>query len=233
MTFIKILNAEENHHGFQYKEGLNTCPYFDTTTNSNNGFHFIDLKHWLDWANYGDHYREVLSCDIVVPVECWSQWKTNEFVLGPRKEFKAFFKTEDEKFNAVLTNPKTFEFIENPSESVQRIALQRRGCFIQYIENPSEEMKLMAVTRDGLAIQYIESPSEEMKLAAVCQNGNAIKFIENPSIEIKVGAVKENRDALTKPSGFLSYFKQIMFFFYTELNHFIREQKMKLTGLRK
>ena len=42
------------------------------------------------------------------------------------------------------------------------LKLSQKGSYIQYIDNPSEELQKLAVSRNGYAIEYINNPSEEV-----------------------------------------------------------------------
>jgi len=68
----------------------------------------------------------------------------------------------------------------NPQYSLEK-QLYNNGELIQFIDNPSEKVQLVAVAEDGYSIQYIQNPSEKIQLAAVEQDGLSIRFIQNPS----------------------------------------------------
>ena len=58
----------------------------------------------------------------------------------------------------------------NPQYSLEK-QLYNNGELIQFIDNPSEKVQLVAVAEDGYSIQYIQNPSEKIQLAAVEQDG--------------------------------------------------------------
>ena len=96
----------------------------------------------------------------------------------------------------VKENPDFIQYIDNPSEKIQMLAVRIDGLAIQFIKNPTTETKLEAIKNDGYAIQFIKDPTEEMQILAVQQNGNVIKFIKNPSEKIQEEAIKQNFNVL-------------------------------------
>ncbi|MDC4426973.1 hypothetical protein NQ663_20880, partial [Acinetobacter baumannii] len=75
-------------------------------------------------------------------------------------------------------------------------AVETKGWAIQFVENPSEEIQVLAVTKDYDAIKYRKNPSEEVQLAAINNYWGAIRYIENPSLEVRKKAVKEDEEAI-------------------------------------
>ncbi|AYV85411.1 MAG: putative ankyrin repeat protein [Satyrvirus sp.] len=61
--YFKVTNAEENHHGFQYMDGLNVLDkefdYNRKNTCSAGGLYFADNKNIHDFYNYGIYLRIV------------------------------------------------------------------------------------------------------------------------------------------------------------------------------
>ena len=80
---------------------------------------------------------------------------------------------------------KLIQFIPNPSEEVQLVAVKENLFSIKYMENPTEEVQLMAVIKNPYSIQYIQNPSEKVQLVAVEQNPRLIRSIENPTEKVK------------------------------------------------
>ena len=54
-------------------------------------------------------------------------------------------------------------------------------CNIQYIDNPSEELQLIAVRQTGWTIQFIDNPSIAVCLEAVKQNRDSLGLIHHLS----------------------------------------------------
>ena len=92
------------------------------------------------------------------------------------------------------------QFIVNPSEELQLVAVKQKGGAIEHIKNPSEQVQLAAVNKSGNEIEYIINkgivPSEQVQLAAVNQNAHYVEYIIKkgiePSEEVQLAAVKQN-----------------------------------------
>jgi len=63
--YFKITNSIENHHGFQYYDGLNILKekFNDDPTAScvPGGLYFTDAEHILEFLDYGIYLRAVTS----------------------------------------------------------------------------------------------------------------------------------------------------------------------------
>lgn len=71
---------------------------------------------------------------------------------------------EEQAIKQVKFNPYTIKSVENPSERLQLIAVQRDPEAIRYITNPTEKAQLEAVQRHPKSIRYITSPSKKIFL---------------------------------------------------------------------
>ncbi|MFK2164109.1 hypothetical protein ACIXIL_20815 [Bacteroides fragilis] len=68
---------------------------------------------------------------------------------------------EEQAIKHIKFNPYTIKGIENPSEYLQLIAVQRDPDAIRYITNPTEKTQLEAVQRHPQSIKYISNPSKK------------------------------------------------------------------------
>lgn len=103
---------------------------------------------------------------------------------------------EHEQMDMVTKDPNSLQYIKNPTEKVQWIAVKKKVFAIRYIENPSEELKLYAVKRNGRVLQYIKKYNEEIQKEAVKQNGLVLQLIKEPSEEVKILAIQEDPGAI-------------------------------------
>jgi hypothetical protein len=85
----------------------------------------------------------------------------------------------------VYNRGKLIQFIDNPSEEVQLMAVNENPYSIKYIQNPSQEVQLAAVEKNPYSIREIKNPSERVQLVAVKKNPRSILFIENPTKGVK------------------------------------------------
>jgi len=68
-------------------------------------------------------------------------------------------------------------FPEKVTEEIRELAIKNRPDSISFIDNPSISLQLLAVNLDGLSIGDIRAPSPMIQSAACRQNPNAINFI--------------------------------------------------------
>jgi hypothetical protein len=59
------------------------------------------------------------------------------------------------------------------------------GDLIQFIDNPSEEVQLVAVGEISHSIRFIHNPTERVQLTAIEKNPSSIQHIVNPSEKVK------------------------------------------------
>ncbi len=103
---------------------------------------------------------------------------------------------EDVAVMCVKSAWNSLEYIKIKTPKVIEEAVRTKGWAIQFIENPSEELQIIAVSRDYDAIKYIEDPSEKVQLKAIQTYYAAIKFINKPTLKAKIEAVKSNGEAI-------------------------------------
>lgn len=89
--FFKITNEQENHYGFQYKDGLNILdkPFEKIGSCVPGGLYFTDAKHIFDFLEYGVYLREVFlpfEDDDFEYVKDGDKWRANKIILGKKYE---------------------------------------------------------------------------------------------------------------------------------------------------
>jgi hypothetical protein len=90
MKFYKITNKEENHFGFQYKDGLNidTLP-FNPSGDCEPGGIYFSREDILQFSHCGVWIREVTLPEnepIYVNPGSPKKWKSHRVILGPRRK---------------------------------------------------------------------------------------------------------------------------------------------------
>jgi len=91
--YFKITNSKENHHGFQYYDGLNVLKEkFNDDPEAScvaGGFYFTDIKHILEFLMYGIYLREVTlptdDPDFKMVLDENNKWRANKIILGKRR----------------------------------------------------------------------------------------------------------------------------------------------------
>ena len=56
--------------------------------------------------------------------------------------------------------------------------MQENGYAIQYINDPSEEVQRLAIQQNGLVIRFVHNSSEEIQRLAIENNPDCIKYID-------------------------------------------------------
>lgn len=127
-----------------------------------------------------------------------SSMSSKEIVTGKMPE------GEKEQIQLVLSKPWMIADIDNPSETIQKIALSKDGTLIKHIDNPSFEMQLVAVRENGNALQFIKVPQgkvneqnvdKRLLAAAVTTTPSIISIIESPSYDLQKIAISNNLGA--------------------------------------
>lgn len=101
--FFKITNKDENHHGFQYHDGLNVLiDKFNPRGHCvKGGFYFTDINNILEFLSLGIYLRLITlptdDSEFKMVADSDDKWRANKIILGKR-------------FN--LSDPKTFEYLE-------------------------------------------------------------------------------------------------------------------------
>ena len=97
--YFKITNAEENHHGFQYADGLNVLiEEFNDDPNQSccrGGLYFTDAANIFNFLSYGIYLREVtLPTDNpdfkMIKDKNNDKWRANMIILGKRFNLCSF-----------------------------------------------------------------------------------------------------------------------------------------------
>lgn len=84
--YFKITNKYENHHGYQYKSGLNVLKFFDEKS-SESGFYFANRKHINQFYDMGCFISPVTlpttDTDFkIIPTSL--SWRSNKIILGEK-----------------------------------------------------------------------------------------------------------------------------------------------------
>lgn len=125
-----------------------------------------------------------------------SSMSSKEIVTGKMPE------GEKEQIELIMAKPWLIKDIENPSETLQKIAVAKDGKLIQYFDNPSFEVQMTAVRENGNALRVIEPGSiteqtvdKRILAAAVITTPSIISIIDNPSYDLQKIAVSNNLGA--------------------------------------
>jgi hypothetical protein len=88
--YLKITNAEENHHGLKYHDGLNIDPVPFSKDGScvPGGIYFTTPEYIFDFLDMGVYVREVTIPEDAEMVRDpdGNKWRASKVILGPRRD---------------------------------------------------------------------------------------------------------------------------------------------------
>ncbi|ASV44498.1 hypothetical protein PBI_SCTP2_483 [Salicola phage SCTP-2] len=67
----------------------------------------------------------------------------------------------------ILANPYNIQYVDDPDEQLQNIAVCDNGYAIQFIKNPSEQIIIEAIDNEPQSIKYLDYPSDNIQLRAI------------------------------------------------------------------
>ena len=103
------------------------------------------------------------------------------------------------QLEAVSVFGSAVKHIPDPSEEIQRLAVENDVSSIEYIENPSEWVQMYVVSKDICNIYYIKSPIEKVQLYAIEKCRYILYLIRNPTDKAVLAATRNSPD-------FINYF---------------------------
>lgn len=191
----KITNLEENHNGFQFKNGINVdhLDFDPTEACKKGGIYFCQLSNIFEWINYGKikgHYIRTVTVDF------------NEDIYVEYNKFKAKKIHLENRvlISEYINNYVSFELCmkeiwyknENVYEHIPDIIyLEMIKCnngSLQSIPEykMTELLCLEAVKNNGLELQFVPT---HLKTSIICsealkQNKNAKKYIDHEDIKL-------------------------------------------------
>jgi hypothetical protein len=194
--FYKITNSEEDHKGFQYKDGLNvdTIQFYPNEACEAGGLYFSDDVNFVSYLLYGPHIREVTIPDDARVYSEKDKYKADKIVLGPRCliEESDVWKDIDLCEERVKLNGMVIKYVKNQTDTMQRNAVQKSPGAYMYMVNPTYETQKFIAKHKPFAFAYnINIIDKNLQDIAVFNAPHMIMLIENPSEELQNIAVKE------------------------------------------
>ena len=193
---VKLTVADNNHNGFQYKEGLNHLPdndpFNDNPVCDKGGLYCCFKKDFGLWFHYGDKYManiwSVTIPDDAKVVVMDNKIKVDRFILSNMEPLLSRDNclTAVGQYGGALSHvPKELRDKEMCLTAVGQCGLVL--CHVP-LELRDKEMCLTAVRQYGLALEYVppELRDKEMCRTAVRQDGGALHYVpEELQYEIK------------------------------------------------
>ncbi len=112
--------------------------------------------------------------------------------------------SEEQQILAITQNGYAIKYIPNPAYKIQQIAFSHQATAVQFVANPASDLLETAFMKDPNVLQFIKNPTYEQKLSAVTRKGGTIQYIKDPSAELINIAITQNPISisyLTKPSN--------------------------------
>jgi hypothetical protein len=202
--FIKLLRKDENHHGLQFKTGLNVDiqPWRPQADCAPGGIYFCRLNQLHRWL---DLYSDVAWCRWVsIPadaelVDCGDlfKFKANKVILSERVPIEEIIRGYFDIHELYKLNRIAAAFMD-PSDPkcVEAVRNDPSGTVFRTMKHQKPEICLEMVSRDWRLLQYVREQTPEICLAAVKQNNYAIVYVREQTPEICMAAVNNDGYAL-------------------------------------
>lgn len=177
--FLKILNKDLVHNGFQYREGLNvdSLPFNPTGSCKEGGLYFSDEKHITKFLNCGTKIAIVtLPDDAKVYADpVGDKWKADKIILSDIVLIEESNLWIDPVFCklAVSQDGLVLRYVQTKTEEnagriqeICKIAIIHNWYALKYVptEWKTKEICKLAVTQGGYALDYVpkEMRTEEL-----------------------------------------------------------------------
>jgi hypothetical protein len=186
--YIKVLSENLKHYNFIYKEGLNIdhIPFNTDANCKSGGLYFTTIEHVYGFLLFG-----ALIADVEIPTDAKvvhlpNKSKADKIIIKNIRRWD----TELDLEKIIKINSSHIQFIQNPSEKLQLLAIFHDAISIKFINNPSYSAKLAAVKKDGTTIKYINDYNDEIARCAIIQSPFIFKVIKKPNYKLQRLAVK-------------------------------------------
>lgn len=161
--YYKITNKDENHHGYQYKDGLNILEEKFQKQGScvPGGFYFTTIEHISKYLNFGCYLREIqLSQESqVIQDPDGDKYRTDKIILGNKYK---------------LSNVKTFEMLLERGMKIDENAFNILSWALK--NNFLDIVKFFSKRCDNLACYYEDIYDEALLIALRKKDLKLAKF---------------------------------------------------------
>ena len=198
--FVKLTNKEENHNGYQFKDGLNidTIPFNTKKECSAGGIYFCEFNNFVEYLNYGYNHMHfmrnvVISDDAQVFEEPNGKYKSDKIILLDKS---VIFENKEICLEAVRQNGCKLQYVKEQTPEICLVAVRQNGCALMFVKDKTPELCLDAIRQDGYALKYVKHQTPVICLEAVKQYGYALQYVKEQTLELCLEAVRQNGDAL-------------------------------------
>jgi hypothetical protein len=190
-NYVKILNKNLLHKGFQYKEGLNVDknPIDKRFDVDSKGLHFTDFANFHKFLTYGMLITdvEVSEGTEIYKDKTGTKYKAERIIISNIRQIKHLPEWNNLEFclKAVEASPVALQYVVNFTDENYISIVRKDGLLLQYIPCPNRtaEICLEAVRQNGLSLEFVPNNFtvniyQEICLDAVQQNGLALEYID-------------------------------------------------------
>ncbi len=207
-VFYKVLNEKLNHHGFQYKVGLNidTIAFNPDGAYEAGGIYFTTLQFISRYLDFGCYIAEIIIPEnarmwpTAKEEERWKayKWKADQIIIKNivQIEEHEMWNNEYSCLEAVKQNGYALKYIKNPTYEICLAAVKQNGCSLKYVKDQTREICVAAVIQCGYALQFVKKQNDEICLSAVKQEGLSLMFVKKQNEEICLEAINENPESI-------------------------------------
>ena len=197
--FYKITNERENHHGYQYKDGLNIDdkPFNPNIDCGEGGLYFTNLENIVYFTEWGINVREIEILENSKVMVLDNKFKSECLILGKKWGLYEFI-NQNEEFIKLLVKYKglILKYVNIQTDEICKLAVQQHGYALKYVKNQTDEICELAVQQNGEYLEYVKNQTDKICKLAVQQNGRALYYVKNQTDEICKLAVQQNGLAL-------------------------------------
>ena len=200
IRFVKLTNKEENHNGYQFKDGLNidTVPFYTKLNCCAGGIYFCkfdDFPYYLNYNNTEMHFIRniIIPDDAQVFEETNERYKSDKIILLDREVISFSF---ENCLSAIKQNGFAFYYVTDQTPEICLVAIKLNAHVLEGVHHQTPEICLVAVKQNGFVLEYVKEQTPEICLEAVKQNGHALYYVVKQTPEICLAAVQQDGDAL-------------------------------------
>jgi len=198
-TFYKLTNDEENHNGFQFKDGMNVDNILFNPTKkcSPGGIYFTEYDKIPIWIEYGDNVmywirKVVIPDNAQVYIEDY-KFKADFMYLGERK---SIWDDDELCMLAVQQNGWALQYVKEQTLELCKLAVQQNEYALYYVKKQTPELCELAVQKNGFALEYVKEQTPEICKLAVQEIGYALEYVKEQTPELCMLAVQKDGLAL-------------------------------------
>ena len=119
--------------------------------------------------------------------------------------------THDMCLEAVNLRASMIQFVNEQTEGICLLAVQKWAHALQYVRIQSEQICLEAVKHNGLMLEYVLEQTEEICIYAIQNNVHSFNFIKTKTINCYLEAIRlDEKSIFSINDNFLEIFKLIV-----------------------